>query len=511
MPSKKPSLKLNAISNWATMIFDIVLGFVLTPLIIRHVGKSGYGIWTLVSSFLGYYGLLNIGVESAMTRYVSRYAGRKDQDAVNRTVSTAMAMFCSTGILALGLSVVLADPLTHFFKVSPDQVDNFRHIVMLLGLATAIGFPSGVLTATLVAHERFIVANSVHFGAAALRAGMIVVLLLRGGGLRSVALATVVCQASSLLVNAMVLRRCTPDLRIRHSLARLGLLKTLLSFGTAALVIRVTGILRVNLDSVVIGKWVGLSAVGVYGVAALLKRHAFRLVIRGTSVLGPRFAALDGAGEHEKARLLLQRGLALAGFLSFGSGLMLLSFGGHFIHLWAGPGFEEAVVILRILTVCTAVAVAQNPAIVFLYSLNKHYWYAAVTMGEAIANVALSITLVFKYGIVGVALGTMIPMLLVKVIVMPLYVSRIAGLSVAAYVRPLLPSLAAAAVLQAAVYASGIVTGPTPTIVSLLLYGLITGGLYTAAGYFLVIRPYGLVSGRNRKGSLAAAQSGLTV
>jgi O-antigen/teichoic acid export membrane protein len=363
----------------------------------------------------------------------------------------------------------------------------------------------------LVAHERFILSNSIHIGAAALRASMIVVLLLRGGGLQGVALATVVSQTSTLVVNAMVLRRCTPELRIHHSLAKLGLLKTLLSFGTAALVIRVTNILRVNLDSVVIGKWVGLSAVGIYGIAALIKRYLFRLVVRGMGVLGPRFAALDGAGEHEKARILLQRGLALAGFLSFGGGLLALSFGGHFIRLWAGPGFEEAVVVLRILTVCTAVAVAQNPAIVFLYSLNKHYWYAAVTLVEALANVALSIALVFKYGIVGVALGTMIPMLLAKVVVMPVYVSRIAGLSVAAYVRPLLPSLGAAAVLQAVVYFLGIATGPTPSPVSLLLYALSTGGLYAAAGYFPVIRRYGLLSGKKKTGSLAAAQNGLSL
>jgi O-antigen/teichoic acid export membrane protein len=475
------------------MGFDLAVGFVLTPLIIRHVGRAGYGIWTLVGSFLGYYGLLNIGVESAMTRYVSRYAGQEDQDAMNRAVSTAMAMFCCTGILALGLSILLAHPLARFFEVSPDHVKSFRHVVMLLGLATAISFPGGVLTGVLVAHERFVLANGVHIGAATLRAGTIVILLLRGFGLQGVAIATVVSQATGLLVNAIVVKGCAPNLRIHHSLAKLGLLGMLLSYGGAATVIRVADIMRVNLDSVVIGKWVGLSAVGVYGIAVLIKRYAFRVVTQGMRVLGPRFAALDGAGEHEKARILLQKALAIAGFLSFGGGLIVLSFGGHFIRLWVGEGFEEGVVVLRILAVCTAVAVAQNPAVVFLYSLNRHYWYAAVTMSEAIANVALSITLVFKYGIVGVALGTMIPMLFVKVLIMPLYVSRIAGLSVTAYVRPLLPSLGVAAALLVVVYHLGIVTGPTPSLVLLLVYGLITGGLYAAAGYLLIVRRYGRI------------------
>jgi O-antigen/teichoic acid export membrane protein len=455
------------------------------------VGQPGYGVWTLVGSFLGYYGLLNIGVESAMTRYVSRYIGQQDQEAVNRTVSTVMAMFLCTGILALCLSVVLANPLARFFDVAPDQVRSFRHVVMLLGLATAISFPRGVLASVLMAHEWFVLANGVHIGMAVLRAGTVVILLQHGFGVQGVATATVVSQIGGLLANFIVVRRCAPALRIHHSQATLALLRTLLSFGGAATVIRVADIMRFNLDSVVIGKWVGLSAVGVYGIAALIKRYVFRVVTTGMRVLGPRFAALDGAGKHESARLLLEKALAVAGFLSFGGGLMALAFGGHFIRLWVGTDFDEAAVILRILSACTAVAVAQSPAIVFLYSLNKHYWYAVVTLLEAIANVALSIALVFKYGAVGVALGTMIPMLIVKAFIMPVYVSRIAGLSVRAYVRPLLPSLAVAAALLALVHGLGIVTRPTLSIVSLSVYGLITGGLYAAAGYLLIVRRYG--------------------
>lgn len=475
------------------MGFDVLVGFVLTPVIISHLGRSGYGIWTLVGSFLGYYGLLNIGVGSAMTRYVARYASQNDQDALNRTVSTAMTMFCCTGTLVIVLSILLAGPLAHFFEVAPGQAGDFRRVVVILGFATAIAFPGNVFATILNAHERFVATNCVHTGVGALRAGLTVLLLRQGFGLHGVAFAALASQIADLAVNFLLLRRCVPSLRIHPSLASTGMLRTLVTYGSVTTVITVADIMRVNLDSVVIGKWVGLSAVGVYGVAAMIKKHVFRVVARGMTVLGPRFAALDGAGEHEKARVLLQKALAIASFLSFGGCLMVLAFGGHFIHLWVGEGFAESVVVLRILAVCTAVAVAQNPSIVFLYSLNKHYWYAGVTMVEAIVNVVLSIVLVFKYGIVGVALGTMIPMLIVKTLVMPFYVSHVAGLSPRAYVRPLAPSMALAAVLLTAAYELGMVTGPTPSIWALLIYGVVTGGLYAAAGYFLIVRRYGRI------------------
>ena len=67
-----PSLKVNALSNWVSLGVNVIIGFVLTPFIIRSLGKTGYGIWTLVCSFVGYYGLLNLGVGSAITGCCSK-------------------------------------------------------------------------------------------------------------------------------------------------------------------------------------------------------------------------------------------------------------------------------------------------------------------------------------------------------------------------------------------------------------------------------------------------------
>ena len=72
-------------SNWTTLIINLAVGFFLTPYIITHLGKTGFGIWTLVGSIIGYYGVLDLGVSSAITRYVARYAGLKDYNALNHT------------------------------------------------------------------------------------------------------------------------------------------------------------------------------------------------------------------------------------------------------------------------------------------------------------------------------------------------------------------------------------------------------------------------------------------
>lgn len=483
----RPSLKINAVSNWATVLVNMAVGFVLTPFIVRHLGQTGYGIWTLVGSFIGYYGLLNLGVGSAITRFVARYAGQNNKHALNETVSTAAAMFCCTGFLAAGVSVALAGPLATFFDVEPGQTEAFKLVVRLIGISTGLGFSSNVFGAVIRAHERYIAANLASIAISLIRAGLTVTILMRGYGLAGVAAATLITELLQLIANVVLCRLFIPGLQVKLSLARISVLRMLLQFGSIAAVILIADILRQNIDSVVIGKWVSLPAVGIYSIAVTIGQHIASLIGSGMGVLTPRFAALDGRGHHEMAGQLLIKSLAVSSFLSFGGYMMAIVLGKQFIFWWVGPAFADAVLVLWVRSIGSAFAMAQNPAIGFMYAVNKHYYYALVTIIEAAANLSLSIILVQKYGILGVAMGTMIPMVTVKACVMPIYVSRIAGLDLREYLRPILLPAMLAAGLMGLAYWAGIIAGKVTRIDYLLATGSAIGLIYVV-GYYFVMR-----------------------
>ncbi len=64
----KPSLLINALSSWAGLGVNIVVGLLLLPFVVAKLGQTGYGVWMLVGSIIGYYGLLDLGVSSAVSR-----------------------------------------------------------------------------------------------------------------------------------------------------------------------------------------------------------------------------------------------------------------------------------------------------------------------------------------------------------------------------------------------------------------------------------------------------------
>jgi O-antigen/teichoic acid export membrane protein len=481
-----PSLRVNAVSNWCSLIVNIGIGFCLTPFIIKNLGDTGYGIWTLVGSFVGYYGLLNLGVGSAITRYIARYSGQGEQQKLDETFNTALVMFSMTGCIACGLSFVLAGSLAAFFEVPAADVVSFKRLIWIIGITTGIGFPAGVFSAAVTAREHFVEVNVVTIVRGLLRAGLVVLFVNLGWGVVGVGLAPLCATLFAIVANMFLFKRYGSDISVGLKFANRKTLKMLLVYGGITTIIAIADILRSNIDSVVIGKFVSLDAVGVYGVAMLLLRYMTRSVISGLGVLGPRFAVLDGVGHKDELNRLFLKSLSIAAILSFGVAMLAIVFGRHFILWWAGEEYSRAAIILYILVVPRAVAIAQNPGIALMYALKKHQFYAVATIAEAIANITLSLILVKQYGIVGVALGTMVSMLIVKIGVMPLYVSGIAGLPVLEYAKSIVPPAIIAVVISFVAYYVGIMRQNTLPIAYLVFAAFIAGITYFSACYCVV-------------------------
>ena len=483
---KRPSLLINALSNWAALAITVLVGLFLTPYIISHLGKTGYGIWILISSIIGYYGILDLGVTSAITRYVARYAGQKDYNSLNETISTSFVMFCIIGFVIVCASFALAGPMLSFFNVSTDQVEKFRQTVWLLGLAAGLGFPGNFFGAVIKAHERFVAANFVTVIITLMRASLIVLLLSRGIGLVGVACSHLLTTIFMIILNFALCKLLFSHFELQLRSARWNVLRTLLGFGAATSVASIADIMRFNLDSFVIGKWINIPAVAVYGVAALLIRFFMQFIGSGTvTVLTPRFASIDGQGKRGQLQQLFLKSLSVAAFLSFGVGTLIIILGRRFIVLWVGTEFLEAVPVLLVLTVSYSIALAQTPSISLVYALKKHYLFAGASVVEGIANVALSIYLAPRYGILGVAIGTAAPMLIIKLFVQPIYVSRIIGIPLIRYWYRLTPAFCLAiGVVIIGRYTPGITflgSGFFPLAVSSLPYLALF-----AAGYGLI-------------------------
>lgn len=90
---------VNTLANVRGTVVMMATGFVLPPVILHHLGSSGYGLRAVLGALAGY-GALNLGIGSAVVTCVAEHDARGEADALSRVVSTAAAMYAALAAAA---------------------------------------------------------------------------------------------------------------------------------------------------------------------------------------------------------------------------------------------------------------------------------------------------------------------------------------------------------------------------------------------------------------------------
>src|SRR5438552_6232060 len=188
---EKLAVLKNVGSSWSSLGANILVGVFLSPYIVHRLGDEAYGVWVLIFSCTGYYGLFDLGIRSSIVRYVAKYSATKDNDHLNRLVNTAMFSYSFIGLVCLGITFVGTYYVDSWFRVPADFLTIARWLFFMVGASVALGFPVGVFGGILEGLQRFYFINFTSLTSTIARAVLIVIALHRGGGLLSVALITV--------------------------------------------------------------------------------------------------------------------------------------------------------------------------------------------------------------------------------------------------------------------------------------------------------------------------------
>ncbi|HPN13145.1 MAG TPA: polysaccharide biosynthesis protein, partial [Spirochaetota bacterium] len=64
-------MSLNLVTKLGIFIANILVGLWLVPYLIRNLGVAGYGLIPLATQLTSYIGLLSIGINGAISRYLT--------------------------------------------------------------------------------------------------------------------------------------------------------------------------------------------------------------------------------------------------------------------------------------------------------------------------------------------------------------------------------------------------------------------------------------------------------
>jgi O-antigen/teichoic acid export membrane protein len=441
-PKSKSRVLRNVISNWGAYVVSMAVNFVLSPYVVRHLGTVGYGVWTLILSLTGYLGLLDLGVRGAVTRYVAKFHSTAEHKRSSEVASSAAVIFGTAGLIAILVSLVCAYGVIGHMQIPSDYMGAARAVLILTGLSVATSLINGVFGGILVGLQRFDLTNGIEVLISILRSAAIVVALHFGCGIVTLALLQLAFTILRWAMNIVLTRHYYPELQIRLALADRAGIKLIFSFSVFSFLMHVSASLIYASDNVVIGAYLPVTFVTLYVIGGNLVEYARTLVAGISQALTPLASSTESRGNPQELQKLVLTSSRWASMVILPVTCTFFIRGRSFIGLWMGWNFADASGhVLSVLSI-TLMFWGANCAIAGIFlGLSKHKPIVPALVLEGICNLALSIFLVKRVGIIGVAWGTAIPSLVTNLIFWPWYIRRTLNIepytyAISAWVRP---------------------------------------------------------------------------
>ena len=431
----KIALFKNVGSSWFSLGVNVVTGVILSPYILHRLGDDAFGLWVLIFSVTGYYGLFDLGIRSSIVRYVASFTATQAQDELDRLISTALLTYATIGTLALLVTITGSYFVASFFKVSPDFLHTARWLFLIVGSAVALGFPMGISGGILEGLQRFYFLNFTNICATIARAVLIILYLRHGYGLLTVALITVILPLISALINGIAVLRIVP-LHLSLRKVNRGTLRKIATYSSSTLIIIVAARLRFKTDAIIIGRFLSAAAITYFTIGSRLVDYAGEMVTGLAQIFVPMSSQSDATGDLAGLRKIFVAGNRACALIIFPITAILIILGKSVIEAWVGPRYiATSYPVLLALIVPSMLLWAQGASGRILFGMAKHKSLAIVTLFEGGANLFLSIMLVRRFGILGDAAGTGIQLLCTALFFMTRHLCRVLKMKISIYLR----------------------------------------------------------------------------
>jgi O-antigen/teichoic acid export membrane protein len=432
------------VSQLNTAIF-MAGSFVMTPAILYGLGDAQYGGWLLLNSFISYTRLLDLGTGAGTLKYGAGAEKRGDLNDLRSILDTSAAIFAVAAILTalgtIGMAVLLP-------RMYPVAAGNQAWTILILGAGWVLDACARPFAAVLRMRSLYFVYDGYEVLTYLVFKFSLVLYFAysRGLSMRVLALLTLAETVVRVILVVASSFYLSPEAgHINPLRAKRRMVRKLSSMGIAVTVIAVADIVRFQIDAGVIGYFMPDNPVNIsiFGVGTRLPSVAFTAIGVIGAVLIPRFSGLTESGDARGAIDLVKESSRITGFVASFVMVNLAVFGPNFLTLWLKkPWILESGSILLLMLPGYYIALLTGPSAALLSGMGRLRSMVALQLVEATVNLALSIALLKPLGIVGVALGTAIPLVLFRGIVFPMILEKEVGLGRLDYARMHLPAIA---------------------------------------------------------------------
>ena len=419
-------LKAGAVLNYVAIVLNTLVGLLYTPYMLRMMGQSEYGLYSLVASVIAYLTVLDLGLGNAIVRYTAKYRAEGKVMEQYEMFGMFLVLYVIIGGIAFIAGLGLYYNVDGMFgdTMTAIELDRARTMMLILVFNVAVTFPLSIFGSIMTAYERFVFPKLINIFRILLNTIIMIVLLQFGYKALAMVVLLTVFNISTLVLNFLY---CKIKLKIKIAFVHFewGFLKEVAIYSFWIFLNAIMDRIYWSTGQFVLGAVAGTVAISIYAVAIQLHSLYMQFSTAISSLFLPKVTAMVTRNDDPRkiSELFIRTGRVqnivmitiLSGFIVFGR---------PFVRLWAGVDYEDAYMMTVCFFVSLYIPLIQNLGITILQARNQMKFRSLLYIVIAAGAFFLQFLFAKLWGGLGCAIAVSGALLLGQGLIMNIYYQR---------------------------------------------------------------------------------------
>lgn len=416
-------LKAGAVLSYAVMGLSNLVGLLYTPYMLRMMGQSEYGMYSLVASVVAYLTILDLGFGNTIIRYTAKFRAEGKSKEQETMFGMFLILYIIIGVVAFLLGMILYLNIDSIYgnSLTAEELHKTRILMLLMVFNLTFTFPLSIFGSIVTAYEKFVFQKILQIARILLNTVIMILLLEMGYRAIGMVVLITILNLSTLLMNFWY-SKTKLKIRIRFGKFDWKFFKELGNYSFYIFLGAIIDRLFWSSGQLVLGAFMGTAAVAIFAVGIQLEQMymGFSTAISGVFLPKVTAMATQEKSEKEISDLFVRTGriqFVVMAFILTG----FILFGHQFIILWAGKEYNDTYVIALLFFIPLTIPLIQNIGITILQARNQIKFRALLYISIAVTSLILQLLLVKKYGGVGCAAAIGSSLIVGHIIIMNIY------------------------------------------------------------------------------------------
>lgn len=424
--------RIGIIIGYINIVLHTVIGFAYVPILLHYIGKSEYGLYQLIGSFIAYFSVMDFGLNATVARFYARYKALNDNIRMENILAIIILTYVVITVIIFASGVGVYINLSDIFSSSMNMVEikSAENLFLLLLFNVLVNISTMIFKAIINAHEKFLFLKSLETIQMVLQPILIILFIKDFPSSITIASLQTILNVSLTMIRIYYCFNVL-KIKIKYHYWDKELFSDFKKLAFSVFVVTVIDQIFFKTNQVILGVVSGAAAVAVYSVSSLIYMNYMSLSTAISGVYLPHITTL--VAKNSPVANLTDIFISVGRMQYFllalvGSGFAI--FGQQFIYYWAGDGFEEAYLITLLIIIPFTIDLIQNIGLSIMQAQNRYDFRAKVYCIMGIFNFCLAIPLALKYGGIGCAFATGVAMFLGNGVIMNWYYYKITKLDI---------------------------------------------------------------------------------